>query len=210
MSSYLFIFLAVFSAYLIGSIPTSFIMAKTAKGIDIRKFGSGNAGATNVFRVVGKFPALIVLVIDVSKGILVVTLVADYFYSFSGNIDYISYRAVLGLIVICGHIWPVFLKFKGGKGVATTIGVVSVIAPWVFLVAGIIWLIVFLLTNYVSLASLALGVTLPVAAVVLNNPFSIVIFFVTICLINTYKHMENIKRLLRREEGKTIIFRPKS
>lgn len=210
MSSYLFIILAVFSAYLIGSIPTSFIMAKTAKGIDIRKFGSGNVGATNVFRVVGKLPALIVLAIDISKGVLVVTLVADYFYPSLRNIDYISYRAVLGLLVICGHVWPVFLKFKGGKGVATTIGVVSVIAPTVFLAAGIVWLIVFLLTKYVSLASLALAVTLPVAAAVLNKPFSVIIFFVTICLIISYKHKENIKRLVRGEEVKTAIFKRRS
>ncbi len=210
MGSAFMIILAVISAYLIGSIPTSFIMTKAARGIDIRNFGSGNVGATNVFRVVGKFPALIVLVIDVSKGILVVTLITDYFYSFSGNIDYISYRAALGFIAICGHIWPVFLKFKGGKGVATTIGVVSVIAPWVFLVAGVIWLIVFLMTNYVSLASLALGAALPVAAAVLNYPFSTIIFFVAICLINSYKHMENIRRLLRGEEGKIIIFKSKS
>lgn len=209
MNSILALFLSVISAYLIGSIPTSFILAKLTKGIDIRDFGSGNVGATNVFRVVGKMPALIALIVDVAKGALVVTLVADYFYSFVGTIDSESYRAVLGFTAICGHIWPVFLGFKGGKGVATTIGVVSVIAPTVFLLAGAVWLLVFSFTSYVSLASLSLGVALPVFAVILNKPFSVVIFAVAICAINSYKHKENIKRLVNGEEMKTIIIKKK-
>ena len=122
ISALVFIFSALL-AYLIGSFPTSFIMAKTMKGIDIRQVGSGNAGATNVLRSVGKMPALVTLIVDIAKGIFVVTIAANFFYAFIDNIDYDFYRSFLGLAAICGHIWPVWLKFRGGKGVATTLGV---------------------------------------------------------------------------------------
>ncbi len=193
-------------AYLVGSIPTGFLMTKIFVGADIRSAGSKNVGATNVYRVAGKLPGLLTLVIDIVKGIIVVTLVTEFFYTYLPDVDYIFYKTLLGLIAILGHIYSVFLKFKGGKGVATTIGVTAAIAPLVLLVSLAVWLIVFIPTNYVSLGSLAFGMALPISALVFDQPFYVVIFCVILCIINTYKHKDNIKRLLKREENKTIIF----
>lgn len=210
MGSFFSIILGILSAYLIGSIPTSFILGKTLKGIDIRQLGSGNVGATNLLRVVGKIPALIALVIDILKGALVVTFAANYFYQFIENLDYEFYRVLLGTIAICGHIWPIFLKFKGGKGVATTVGISVVIAPLAFFVSGAAWLLVFFFTNYVSLASITLAVVFPIFAVLLGQPFPVVLFAVAICILSAYKHKENIKRLLKGQEHKTVIFKKHS
>lgn len=203
-------FVFIFScliAYLIGSIPTGFLMTKIFVGADIRNAGSKNVGATNVYRVAGKLPGFLTLIIDIIKGIIVVTLVADFFYTYLPDVDYIFYRTLLGLIAILGHIYSVFLKFKGGKGVATTIGVTAAIAPLVLLTSLAVWLIVFILTSYVSLGSLVFGMALPISALLFNQPFYVVIFCVILCMINTYKHKDNIKRLLKREENKTIIFK---
>ncbi|MDD5173808.1 MAG: glycerol-3-phosphate 1-O-acyltransferase PlsY [Candidatus Omnitrophota bacterium] len=197
-------------AYLIGSIPTGFLMTKVFMGADIRSTGSGNVGATNVYRVAGKLPGFLTLIIDIAKGIAVVTLMADFFYRYLPDVDYIFYKTFLGLIVVLGHIYSVFLKFKGGKGVATTIGVTAALAPLALLVSLAVWLIVFIPTNYVSLGSLAFGVALPISALLFDKPFYIVIFFVILCVINTYKHKDNIKRLLKGEENKTILFSRKT
>ncbi|MFA5256366.1 MAG: glycerol-3-phosphate 1-O-acyltransferase PlsY [Candidatus Omnitrophota bacterium] len=202
--------LSSLAAYLIGSIPTGFLMTKVFMGADIRSTGSGNVGATNVYRVAGKLPGFLTLIIDIAKGIAVVTLMADFFYRYLPDVDYIFYKTFLGLIVVLGHIYSVFLKFKGGKGVATTIGVTAALAPLALLVSLAVWLIVFIPTNYVSLGSLAFGVALPISALLFDKPFYIVIFFVILCVINTYKHKDNIKRLLKGEENKTILFSRKT
>lgn len=207
MVSVLAFLLGSVSAYLLGSIPTGFLMTKIFAGIDIRNAGSQNVGATNVYRVAGKLPGLLTLFIDIGKGVLAVTVVANFYYSFIMNIDYVFFRAFLGVIAIFGHIWSVFLKLKGGKGVATTIGVTAVLAPIPLLISLLIWLAIFIPTNYVSLGSLAFGVSLPICAAILNESFYVVIFCVIICLLNTYKHKENIKRLIKRAENKTILFR---
>ena len=195
------------AAYLIGSIPTGFLMTKIFAGSDIRSAGSKNVGATNVYRVAGKVPGMLTLIIDIAKGVVAVTLAADFFYTYLPDVDYIFYKTLLGLIAILGHIYSVFLKFKGGKGVATTIGVTAAIAPLVLLVSLAVWLIVFIPTNYVSLGSLAFGMALPISALVFDQPFYVVIFCVILCIINTYKHKDNIKRLLKREENKTVIWK---
>lgn len=209
MASFFVFILSCSAAYLIGSIPTGFLMTKIFLGADIRIAGSKNVGATNVYRVAGKLPGLLTLVIDIVKGIIVVTLMADFFYTYLPDIDYIFFKTLLGLIVILGHIYSVFLKFKGGKGVATTIGVMAAIAPSVLLASLAVWLIVFIPTNYVSLGSLAFGMALPVSALLFDQPFYVVIFCVILCIINSYKHKDNIKRLLKREENRTIIFSSK-
>lgn len=198
--------LAALSAYLIGAIPTGFIMAKLFKGIDIRNFGSTNVGATNVYRVAGKVPGFITLILDALKGLIVVTLIAGYSYKFADAFDYDFYRSLLGLIAICGHVWPVFLRFRGGKGVATTMGVLIGLAPAALSLSLLVWLGIFMLTNYVSLASIIFGVSLPLFAVLLDQSFYIILLTVTICILNTYKHNPNIKRLLKGEESKIVIF----
>jgi len=201
---------SVLAAYAVGSFPTSFLMAKAFKGIDIRQVGSKNAGATNVFRAVGKMPALATLVIDIYKGVFVVTVLAGFFYPLQNIFNYDFYRPLLGFIAVCGHIWPVFLKFRGGKGVATTLGMAAVLAPKAFLASAAIFVIVFSLSGYISLASIISLLSFPLIAAVFNYSFYLVVFSVTISLIVSYKHKENIKRLLKGVENKTVIFKPKN
>ncbi|MBN1526863.1 MAG: glycerol-3-phosphate 1-O-acyltransferase PlsY [Candidatus Omnitrophica bacterium] len=201
------VIIAFILAYLIGSFPTSFIMGKALKGIDIRQVGSGNAGATNVMRTMGKVPGLVTLVIDILKGSLVVFVVANLIYPYVQGITLGLFRVLLGFIVICGHIWPVFLGFRGGKGVATTIGVVAALEPTVLLWGLLVWVAVFSMTNYVSLSSITMGLTFPIVSLILHQPVYNLIFFITICAINSYKHKGNIERLVRGVESKTIIFK---
>ncbi len=202
-----FIFLvSTIAAYLIGSFPTSFIMAKAMRGIDIRQAGSGNAGATNVLRSVGKLPALVTLIVDILKGVFVVTLAANFFYTWLDAVDYDFYRSFLGLAAVCGHIWPVWLKFRGGKGVATTLGVAIGLAPLVLLPSAVIWLVVFFTTKYVSLASILALIAFPIIAIAFNQSLYLVLVSVVICSISIFKHHENITRLLKGKENKTTLF----
>lgn len=196
---------AAISAYLIGSFPTSYLITRVVSGADIRSSGSGNAGATNVLRTVGKLPALITLIIDIFKGAFAVTIAGDFFYGYGIDLEYDFYRGLLGLIAVSGHIWSVFLKFKGGKGVATTIGVGFALAPNVLWPTMAIWLVVFIMSNYVSLASIMALVAFPIIAAILNTPFYITLFSIVICGISIYRHKENISRLLKGEESKIRI-----
>ncbi len=201
---------SVILAYVIGSFPTSFILTRMLKGIDIRQVGSQNAGATNVLRTVGKVPALITLVVDILKGVFVVTVVANFFYCLDIDLDFDFYKGLMGLTVVCGHVWSVFLKFRGGKGVATTLGVAMGLTPLALIPSTIIWALVFYLTNFVSLASVMALLLFPAVACILKYPFYIILFSVAICSLSIYKHKENIKRLVRAQENKTYIFKPKS
>lgn len=204
-SSVIAFILSAISAYLVGSFPTSYLVTRMVKGIDIRQEGSKNAGATNVFRVVGKLPALATLIVDIVKGAIAVTVLAGFFYSFLPDMDYNFYQPFMGLMAICGHIWPVFLKFRGGKGVATTLGVAMVLAPMVLLPSFIIWLIIFFLTNYVSLASILSLLSFPITASIFRCNFYTILVSSIICAIVIYKHKENIKRLLKGEEHKVKL-----
>jgi len=189
-------------AYLLGAIPTSYVLAKLIRGIDIRGYGSGNVGATNLFRVAGKLPALLALIVDVAKGALAVTLVAIVFFKPAPGLDFSVYRVFLGLAAFCGHVWPIFLKFKGGKGVATGGGVLLVLAPKVFGLALLVWIITVLITKYVSLSSILGSISLPISAALLGRPVEIVIFCITLCFMVCYRHRPNIARLIRKEEPK--------
>lgn len=197
-------------AYLIGSFPTSYLFARTIRGIDIRKVGSGNAGATNVLRNVGKIPALVTLVIDILKGWMVVTIIANYLYSYNIDMNYDAYRGLMGITVVCGHIWPVFLKFRGGKGVATTLGVAIGLTSFALIPSALIWFLVFYITNFVSLASIMALMLFPAVACILKYPFYIILSSVAICSLSIFKHSDNIRRLVRGEESKTYIFKKRS
>ena len=196
---------SVLLAYLIGSFPTSFVLTKFLKGIDIRQVGSKNAGATNVLRTAGKIPALITLIIDILKGFLVVAVLAPLLYPSIRELDYDFYRIFLGLVAVCGHIWPVFLGFKGGKGVAATIGVGLVIAPVSLVVSLFIWTAAFSMTKYVSLSSIISLIIFPILTVIFNYSLYTIIFSIIICAIVIYRHKENIRRLLKREENKIKV-----
>lgn len=203
MTLYLSIFLASVCAYLLGAIPTAFIFGRFLKGIDIRKHGSGNVGATNAFRILGKGPGTIVLIIDVLKGALVTSVVANVFH-----LDEPCYRVVLGLIAVCGHNWTIFLNFKGGKGIATSLGVligltisIASIQP-VVLFTFVSWVVVFLISGYVSMASIVASVMLPFLALVFPQPFSIIALSVILCVFVVFRHRPNISRLLQNKESK--------
>ncbi len=196
---------AAISSYIIGSFPTSYVVTRSIKGTDIRKSGSGNAGATNVLRTVGRMPALITLLVDMFKGAFAVTIVGDFFYGYGVNLNYDFYRGLLALVVVSGHVWSVFLRFKGGKGVATTIGVGFALAPNVLWPSVAIWVVVFILSSYVSLASIIALVAFPIIAVFLNTPIYTVLFSIVICGLSIYKHKDNIDRLLKGQENKIKI-----
>ena len=198
--------LSLIFAYLIGSIPTSYIFAKVLKKIDIRKHGSGNVGATNVFRTVGKIPGIIVLLIDAAKGVVAVSLLSEVFLSnWTGiTLGLEFYKILLGICVISGHVFSVFLKFKGGKGVATTAGVLIALAPGILLACLLVWVIVFAIFRIVSIASITASLFLPIFAIIFYRSFYFVIFCVLLSLASVYKHKANIRRLLRGEEKKLI------
>lgn len=195
---------ALIIAYILGSMPTGYLVGK-AKGIDVRTAGSGNVGATNVLRVVGKLPAFVALIADILKGVIAVTILASFFYNKDAPLGFSAFRALLGLAVIAGHNWSIFLKFKGGKGVATSFGVMMVLLPDAMAIASAVFLITLCITRYVSLGSLLLSITVPITAVITGKEIEFVIMSVTICILIGYRHKNNIKRLLSGIENKIGI-----
>ncbi|OGX06040.1 MAG: acyl-phosphate glycerol 3-phosphate acyltransferase [Omnitrophica WOR_2 bacterium GWA2_47_8] len=199
-------YLSYLAAYLIGSIPTAYIYGRVYKDIDIRKHGSGNVGATNTFRVLGKGPGIIVLVIDILKGVVATTLVPYVFQTTS-----VWAIILLGVCAVIGHNWTVFLNFKGGKGIATSLGVLIGLAITfssmrIVLVSTLgLWAVVFLLSGYVSLASLVAAIFLPVLMVATTQPFVLVALGVVICVFVVVRHRANIKRLLLGQESRVKL-----
>lgn len=206
---YIILFLGLASAYIVGSIPTAYIFGRVFKGIDIREYGSGNVGATNVFRVIGKVPGIIVLVIDTIKGLISVTYIASGFLQFAPVTRPELYTILVGLSAILGHNWTVFLKFKGGKGVATSAGVVMGLIPKIFWLGFLVWIITFFITGFVSLGSIIAVVSIPIFTLAFGEPAEIVIFMCLLCLIIVYKHRPNIRRLARGEEKRIRFFKKK-
>ncbi|PZD93513.1 acyl-phosphate glycerol 3-phosphate acyltransferase [Paenibacillus sambharensis] len=188
--------LVIVISYLLGSISFSILIAKWVKGIDIRNHGSGNAGATNTLRVLGKGPAAAVFLLDVAKGIAAVWLG----YWLSGGNGWIE--AACGLAAITGHNWPVWFRFKGGKGIATTIGVMASLAFLPSLIAGIAAIAAIAVTRYVSLGSLIFAGLAPVMMLVFGVEASI---FWTSVLLGVYafiRHRSNIMKLVQGKENK--------
>jgi glycerol-3-phosphate acyltransferase PlsY len=191
------------ASYLIGSIPTGFLWAR-ARGIDIRKVGSGNIGATNVMRTLGKGPGIVVLIIDALKGFLPVWIAPLVF----SNVDRLWLQITCCVFVIAGHNWTCWLKFKGGKGVATSAGALLAFLPLPMLCGLGVWLVVFGIWRYVSLASISAAVVVPVATWFLQSDPSLLMFTVVVCAVVIYKHRSNIQRLLSGTENR--IGKPKS
>ena len=206
---YIILFLGFVSAYIIGSIPTAYIFGKVLKGIDIREYGSGNAGATNVFRVIGKAPGAIVLIIDIIKGYISATYLASGFMYLAPVTRPELYRILFGLSAIAGHNWTLFLKFKGGKGVAASAGVVIGLIPKIFWLGFLVWLITFFITGFVSLGSIIAIISIPIFTLAFGEPVEIVVFMCLLCLIIVYKHKPNIRRLARGEEKRIQFFKKK-
>lgn len=187
--------IAIIGSYLLGSVSFSLLIAKWVKGIDIRQYGSGNAGATNTLRVLGKGPAIGVLALDVLKGIAAVwigRLVSDH--------TWVS--VACGIAAIIGHNWPIFFRFRGGKGIATTIGVLASLAFLPALFAGIIAILSIVWKRYVSLGSLLFTGLTPIFILLMARDMSIFIGSLLLCLFAFYRHRTNIVKLVQGTENK--------
>ncbi len=198
-------------AYLLGSIPTAVWYGLGFFGIDIRKYGSGNAGATNTFRVLGKRAGTIVLLVDVLKGYTATILatILEYTHVMPQD-DVLTWKLVFGLVAVIGHLYPVFAEFKGGKGVATLLGMILAIHPEMAVVCIGIFLLVVIASQYVSLGSLMAALAFPVLLLLQifgerESPLLIIFGFV-IFLIVALTHQKNIARLWRGQENRTVLF----
>lgn len=184
-------------SYLIGSIPTAYLFGKYIKSIDIRKVGSGNVGATNVFRTIGKKYGIIVLLIDMLKGLIPILITKHII-----NIESEYFIIVVGLLAIAGHIWTVFLNFKGGKGVATSAGVFLGLAPIPVVISLIIFGIAVYMTHYISAGSILASILLPFSVYHYYSFSPIFFFTIIITIFVIYKHKDNIKRIINQTENK--------
>lgn len=202
----IYTFLALLAAYLIGSIPTGYVFGRVLKGIDIRKYGSGNVGATNVFRSVGKTAGIAVLILDFLKGLVAVTILPLGFLKIFPAMTEggISFYIFMGAAAIAGHIWTCFLRFRGGKGIATTFGVMAGLFPVIFAGCLVVWVIFFSIWKYVSLASIAACISLPILALATGEDIRIALFTSVLCIVGVYAHRSNIKRLIQGTESKLV------
>jgi len=210
----LWILTGIISSYLLGSIPTAYIFGRLLKGIDIRKFGSGNVGATNALRLLGKGPGITVLVLDILKGIIAVTLLSSFLIAVSAKplLPEEFLRLLMGIVCICGHNWTVFLHFKGGKGVATTLGVLLGLAfniPGLKAVLALLvltWILVFLVSRIISLASIISALSFPAYLFLFRHSFKQFFLFMLLGLLLSFfiilRHKSNLFRLLKGQEPK--------
>lgn len=190
-------------AYLLGSIPTGYLVAR-ARGVDIRRVGSGNIGATNVFRNLGVPAGCVVLFTDALKGWAAVILAARVLCEWADPAASLMARewfaVVAGVCAILGHNYTCWLRFKGGKGIATSAGVLLALVPWALLVILAVWIVVFALSRYVSLASIAASATLPLAAWLTGESGTLIAITAGLAVLAIYKHKSNIQRLLEGTE----------
>lgn len=195
--------LLIILAYLIGSIPTAVWIGKAFYNIDVREFGSGNAGATNTFRVLGQKAGIPVLIIDILKGSLAVLLAFLSPYVFESD-EFVNLQLALGIAALVGHIFPVFAGFRGGKGVATILGIVMCILPLSCSVALVIFLLVLFTSRMVSLSSMMAGVAFPfILHFILGNTNPILTTFsIVVALLLIVTHRKNIVRILNKQESK--------
>jgi len=194
--------LIVLGGYLLGSIPFGYLVAK-AKGIDIRSVGSGNIGATNAMRVLGKPAGIFVLAMDALKGYAAVWLAGVLVNKFNVNADFETLRVIAGIGAVLGHNYTCWLKFKGGKGIATTAGVYLALAPWALLIAFTVFLLAVVITRYISVGSIS-GAVAVVITVWVMMPQNLLLCIVTTALgaLAIYKHKTNIQRLMAGTENR--------
>jgi len=190
------LFLIILISYLMGSIPFGFLLTKIFLKKDIRDIGSGNIGATNALRSGNKLIGYSTLILDIIKAIVPVIITKLY---------YEDYILISALSVFIGHVFPVWLKFKGGKGVATYLGILFCLNVYLGIIFIISWFIIFLFSKYSSLSSILSSLVIPVYTV-LNNNFDNKYFYVILFILIFYTHRENVKRLINKEESKTKIY----
>jgi glycerol-3-phosphate acyltransferase PlsY len=210
-------------SYLVGSIPTSIIVSKLSKGIDIRNYGSGNAGGTNVMRILGWKHGVFVILLDAMKGVLAVIVVARLF---QGTVpfenatpfdDFTLVQIIAGIAAVIGHIWTVFAGFKGGKGIATALGMLLMIITVDMLVAVGIFIIVVTVSRYVSLGSILAAISVPLTLIVRENIFHVDVpgyntllpFVIMVSLLVIFTHRKNVVRLLNGSESRISFSKKK-
>lgn len=190
------IIVALVLSYLIGSVPTAYLVAKRQQGVDIRTVGSGNVGATNVWRTIGRKAGAVVFLADALKGLLAATLIPLWVIGARAP----AWSLACGGAAVVGHLFPCFLRFRGGKGVATTIGVLVGDLPSVAAVVIVAWMVVFAISRYVSVSSLVAAVLIPVSQLTFRQPWPDVLLGSAIALLIVLKHRSNIQRLLAGRE----------
>ena len=202
----------VILAYLIGSIPTAVWISKTVFNIDIRDYGSGNAGATNTFRVLGSKWGSIVMLVDVTKGVIATSLYILIPYYLTNELARTNFMIVLGLASVIGHIFPIWANFKGGKGVATLLGMALAIQPLVALLCLVVFLFTLIITRFVSLSSMLAGVAFMVLILFIFNEKETMyrLFAIIVALMVIVTHQKNITRLIKGTENKVPLFKNKN
>lgn len=203
--------LLLFCAYLIGSVPTAVWVSKGVFGMDIREYGSGNAGATNTFRVLGPKAGSFVMLIDMLKGVMAVRLsyLVSYYHSPEHLTQLVNFQIGLGLAAVVGHIFPIWASFRGGKGIATLFGLVLAIQPLVAICCVGVFLLSLSLTRYVSLSSITASIAFPILILYIFNEPEVFyrIFAIAVALMVVLTHQKNIFRLLNGNESKVPLFK---
>ncbi|MDB5013270.1 MAG: acyl-phosphate glycerol-3-phosphate acyltransferase [Daejeonella sp.] len=206
---------ALIAAYLFGSIPTAVWIGQAFYGVDVREYGSGNAGATNTFRVLGKKAGIAVMVLDIFKGWTATNLAYLIGLSVTGpqnSVQFVNYQLALGIIAVMGHLFPVFAGFRGGKGIATLFGMILAVQSEAALLCVLVFVIVLLISKYVSLSSILAGFTFPLSIIfVFHSPIrSVILYGMSICILILVTHQKNIERLLKGKESKVNLFKKKT
>lgn len=199
----------IICGYLLGSIPTAVWLGKARYGTDVRLHGSKNAGATNTFRVLGKKAGTLVLFIDILKGVLAVLLPWFLGVSEWESDQLVHIQLAAGIAAVLGHVFPLFAQFKGGKGVATSLGVILGIHPLTAVVCLLLFLIVFLFFSYVSLGAIVAAISFPLVLIFIwkVSNVALIVFSINLSLAVVITHHKNIKRLLKGEENKMNLFK---
>ena len=205
---------AVLLAYLFGSIPSAVWIGQAFYGVDVREYGSGNAGATNTFRVLGKKAGIVVMTIDILKGFTATKLAYFIGLSITGpqhSSQFINFQLALGLTAVVGHLFPVFAGFRGGKGVATLFGMILAVNFPAAMLCVLIFVAVLLVTKYVSLSSICAGFSFPLGIVFLfhSTVRSEVLYSMCVCILVLVTHQKNLERLLKGKESKVYLFKKK-
>lgn len=202
------IILTIIISYLVGSIPTAYIFGRLLKRVDIRKFGSGNVGATNAFRLLGKGWGITILFLDILKGFLPVVFLGDIAAHQQSGVQAQNILIIIGLGCISGHNWPIFLQFKGGKGVATTLGVLLGLAlkiPGLGIVLGLtvlVWFVSFFAVRIISLSSVLAAVSFPLLTIFFRQSKVIIFLGLLLSVFIILRHKSNVKRLLEGKESR--------
>ncbi|MDP3470160.1 MAG: glycerol-3-phosphate 1-O-acyltransferase PlsY [Daejeonella sp.] len=206
---------ALIVAYLFGSIPTAVWIGQAFYGIDVREYGSGNAGATNTFRVLGKKAGIAVMFLDIFKGYTATNLAYLIGLSVTGpqnSVQFVNYQLALGVTAVLGHLFPVFAGFRGGKGVATLFGMILAVHSEAAMLCVLTFVVFLLIFKYVSLSSIMAGFSFPLSIIfIFQSPIrSVLLYGMCICVLILVTHQKNIERLLKGKESRVNLFKRKA